>query len=79
MTPAIETAKQANVRFQTHKYEHDPATNSYGEEAAVKLGIDPERVFKTLVVTCDDKSLAVAVLPLYLTITKKETSRTDTH
>lgn len=64
MTPAIENVKKANIRFNIHEYHHDPASNSYGEEAAVKLGVDSLSVFKTLVVALDDKSLAVAVLPV---------------
>lgn len=64
MTPAIENVKKANIRFNIHEYHHDPTSNSYGEEAAVKLGVDSLSVFKTLVVALDDKSLAVAVLPV---------------
>ena len=64
MTPAIKTAKKANVIFHVHKYEHDPSSSSYGEEASSKLGIDADRVFKTLVVSIGDKEFAVAVLPV---------------
>jgi Cys-tRNA(Pro)/Cys-tRNA(Cys) deacylase len=46
-----------------HEYAHDPRTGSYGLEVAEKLGIDPARVFKTLVVSVDG-SLAVAVVPV---------------
>ena len=66
MTPAINTAKQANISFKTHSYEHDPKSASYGQEAADCLGIDGNRVFKTLVVCLDgnSKRLAVAVVPV---------------
>ncbi len=64
MTPAIETARRCGIPFHLHEYDHDPRAESYGEEAAVKLGVDPERVFKTLVVARDDGELAVAVLPV---------------
>lgn len=64
MTPAINSAKQANINFKIHEYDHDPSAESYGEEAAIKLGLDPNRVFKTLVVALDSKDLAVAVLPV---------------
>ncbi|WP_043315836.1 Cys-tRNA(Pro) deacylase [Microbulbifer sp. HZ11] len=64
MTPAIKAAEKANVTFQIHEYSHDPAAESYGLEAAEKLGLAPQRVFKTLVVSLDGKSLAVAVLPV---------------
>jgi len=45
-----------------HPYEHDPRAESYGLEAAEKLGVEPRRVFKTLVVTVDG-ALSVAILP----------------
>lgn len=64
MTPAIERAKKASISFQIHEYEHDPAADSYGEEAAEKLGVASDRVFKTLVVSHGAKDLAVAVLPV---------------
>jgi Cys-tRNA(Pro)/Cys-tRNA(Cys) deacylase len=64
MTPAINAAKQAKVPFRVHAYDHDPKAESYGEEAAEKLGLPLERVFKTLVVTLDARELAVAVAPV---------------
>ena len=64
MTPAINAAKHAKVPFNIHEYAHDPKAPSYGEEAAVKLGLPLERVFKTLVVSLDGKELAVAVVPV---------------
>jgi Cys-tRNA(Pro)/Cys-tRNA(Cys) deacylase len=62
-TPAIAAAEQARIAFSVHEYEHDPGAASYGLEAAEALGIDPSRVFKTLVVDLDG-SLAVAVVPV---------------
>ena len=46
-----------------HEYEHDPRASSYGLEAVEKLGLDPARVFKTLVADVDG-TLTVAVLPV---------------
>lgn len=63
MTPAINAAKKAKVRYTIHQYTHDPASDSYGVEAAEKLGVPPAQVFKTLVVSLDD-ALAVAVIPV---------------
>jgi Cys-tRNA(Pro)/Cys-tRNA(Cys) deacylase len=62
-TPAIATAERAGIRFALHEYEHDPAADSYGLEAAEKLGVDPARVFKTLVVSVGG-ALAVACVPV---------------
>ncbi|MES9946673.1 MAG: Cys-tRNA(Pro) deacylase [Candidatus Thiodiazotropha sp.] len=64
MTPAVNAAKKAGIKFRTHAYEHDSKHPSYGLEAAEKLGITPQRVFKTLVVQLDAKELAVAVVPV---------------
>ncbi|WOX06032.1 Cys-tRNA(Pro) deacylase [Microbulbifer pacificus] len=64
MTPAINSATKAKISYQIHEYSHDPAAESYGLEAAEKLGLDPKQVFKTLVVSLDGKSLAVAILPV---------------
>src|SRR5829696_5457457 len=61
-TPATRAAREAGVPFELHEYEHDPRAESYALEAAAALGIDPDRVFKTLVVTCDG-DLAVCIVP----------------
>ena len=64
MTPAIELAKQQGIAYTLHHYQHDPASVSYGLEAAEKLGLNPAQVFKTLVLQLDGKQLAVALLPV---------------
>jgi Cys-tRNA(Pro)/Cys-tRNA(Cys) deacylase len=64
MTPAINRAKKAKIQFKVHEYEHDKNTDSYGKEAAIKLNISQDRIFKTLVVSLDNKQLAVSVLPV---------------
>ena len=62
-TPAIAAATRAGVPFTVHEYAHDPRTESYGLEAVEKLGLDPARVFKTLVADVDG-ALTVAVVPV---------------
>ena len=64
MTPGILAAKKAGVPFTVHEYDHDPSAPSFGLEAAEKLGVPPERVFKTLVVALDGKELAVGIIPV---------------
>lgn len=64
MTPAIDKAKKLNLAFNIHQYTHDSNASSYGQEAADKLGIEPNRVFKTLVVSNPDGAMAVAVIPV---------------
>ena len=63
MTPASKLLKSRKIEFSIHEYEHDPAAKSFGLEAAEKLGLAVEEVFKTLMVT-DDKNYFVAVLPV---------------
>nr|WP_298056880.1 Cys-tRNA(Pro) deacylase [uncultured Halomonas sp.] len=62
MTPAINRVKHAGVAFHIHEYDHDAAAHSYGLEAAEKLGVAAEQVFKTLVVKLDGKQLAVGIV-----------------
>ena len=64
MTPAIDVLKKAAVAHQVLSYKHDPKSASYGLEAAEKLGIDPARVFKTLLAASDKGELLVAVVPV---------------
>ena len=62
-TPAIAAAARAGVAFAVHEYRHDPRAASYGLEAVEKLGLDPARVFKTLVADIDG-AMTVAVVPV---------------
>jgi Cys-tRNA(Pro)/Cys-tRNA(Cys) deacylase len=63
-TPALVAARRAGTVHRVHEYVHDPAAESYGLEAAEKLGVEPARVFKTLVVSVDGV-LTVAVVPVH--------------
>jgi len=62
-TPATVALAAAGTAYTLHAYEHDPASPSYGEEAAEALGVSPDRVFKTLVADVDGE-LTVAVVPV---------------
>ncbi len=61
-TPATRVVERAGIAHRVHEYVHDPAA-SYGLEAAERLGLEPERVFKTLVVDVDGR-LTVAIVPV---------------
>ena len=73
MTPAIRSLEAAGVAFTVLQYEHDSGA-PYGAEAAELLGLDPEQVFKTLVVSAD-AHLAVAVVPVSGQLSLKATAR----
>lgn len=75
MTPAINLAKQQKLDYTIHAYDHDASAESYGLEAAEKLGVSAERVFKTLVVTDDKGALAVAILPVENTLNLKKMAK----
>lgn len=62
-TPATAVLTAAGVPFVLHPYTHDPSAASYGTEAAEALGIEPARVFKTLMVEVEGR-LAVGVVPV---------------
>lgn len=44
-------------------YEHDPAVTDFGGEAAAALGVEPARVFKTLLAEVDG-ALVVGIVPV---------------
>jgi Cys-tRNA(Pro)/Cys-tRNA(Cys) deacylase len=62
-TPATALLSRSKIAFTLHPYEHDPRAQAYGEEAAEALGVDPARIFKTLIAAVDGK-LACAVVPV---------------
>jgi Cys-tRNA(Pro)/Cys-tRNA(Cys) deacylase len=62
-TPATALLTKAKVPFTLHPYEHDPRAQGYGEEAAQALGVDPARIFKTLIASVEGR-LACAVVPV---------------
>lgn len=64
MTPALDLLKKVCAEHRIHSYEHDPKAASYGLEAAEKLGLQPERVFKTLLAASERHELLVAVVPV---------------
>ncbi len=45
--------QQFGVSFAVHEFAHDPAERHYGKAAADALGVEEERVFKTLLASLD--------------------------
>jgi Cys-tRNA(Pro)/Cys-tRNA(Cys) deacylase len=62
-TPAITALRAAGAAFSVHEYAHDPRAASYGLEAAAALGVEAERVFKTLLADVDGE-LCVGIVPV---------------
>lgn len=62
-TPATALLERERVAFTLHAYAHDPRSQAYGAEASAALGVEPERLFKTLIGSVDG-TLACAVVPV---------------
>ena len=58
-----QTLEKNKIAFTIHEYEHDVNAKSFGLEAAEKLNLNVDEVFKTLMVT-DEKNYFIAVLPV---------------
>ena len=66
-TPATEALAAAGVAFTVTSYAHDPKERHFGDETIAVLGLDPARVFKTLLVDTHPggrPELAVGVVPV---------------
>ena len=74
-TPATRALTTAGIAFELHHYAHDPRVASYGLEAADALGVDPARVFKTLLASLDG-TLVVAIVPVGAQLDLKALART---
>lgn len=73
-TPATTALTGSGIDFVTHAYHHDPATESYGREAADALGVDAARIFKTLLASVDG-TLVVGIVPVLATLDLKSLAR----
>jgi Cys-tRNA(Pro)/Cys-tRNA(Cys) deacylase len=69
-TRAIDIVRRAGIDHRVHAYEsaepHGRARGTrpaFGPEAATALGVAPDRIYKTLVATVDDR-LVLAVVPV---------------
>jgi Cys-tRNA(Pro)/Cys-tRNA(Cys) deacylase len=60
-TPATAALERARVSYTLHPYAHDSRAGSYGEEAAALLGVDPHRIFKTLIAAVDNRLVCAVV------------------
>lgn len=77
-TPAVVFLHNAGVAFREAFYVHDDDVTNFGAEAAQALGVEPDRVFKTLLVCPADstagsssKTFGVVVLPVNRQVSMK--------
>lgn len=75
MTPAIKLLIKLKIPHSVHTYEHDPNHGAYGIEAAEKLGIDPAKVFKTLIIELDSGKFACAIIPVAESLNLKNAAK----
>lgn len=62
-TPATVALRAAGIPFTERGYAHDSGVTDYGREAAEALGVEPDRVFKTLLADVDGR-LVVGIVPV---------------
>ena len=66
-TPALLALDAAGVAFKVSEFHHEPGERNYGQVAAEALGVEPERVFKTLVANLTTEQgveQVVAIVPV---------------
>lgn len=74
MTPACNFLNKKKISYSVHEYEHDPNSTQFGLEAAEKLNLPPENVFKTLLVS-DEQQLYVTIIPVTHTLNLKKAAK----
>jgi Cys-tRNA(Pro)/Cys-tRNA(Cys) deacylase len=66
-TPATSLLRERGVEFTVHEFAHTSGDRNYGMAAAKSLGIEPDRVFKTLLATVEGlvaPGVAVGIVPV---------------
>ncbi len=71
-TPALVVLDAAAVQYRLHEFEADPTKRGFGQAAAMALGVELDRVFKTLIATVDDHDHVVAIVPVSGQLSLKE-------
>jgi len=63
-TPATKELARLDIPAELHSYDFDPGDLGIGEQAAMALGIEPDRLFKALIVMIDGGRPAMALTPV---------------
>ena len=70
-TRATQALEKLGVRFTLHTYDYDPDAESIGLQAAEALGVEPQRMLKTLMAEADGKPVC-AVVPADVEVSMKK-------
>jgi Cys-tRNA(Pro)/Cys-tRNA(Cys) deacylase len=60
-TRATQALSRLGVKFALHGYDYDPDADRIGLQAAEALGVEPQRLLKTLMAEVDGKPVCVVV------------------
>ena len=75
MTPAILALEAVNQPYRLLHYSHTGSGLGYGEEAVAELGLDPKKVFKTLLAELHNGEIVVCVVPVSFLLNLKALSK----
>ena len=73
-TPAVRVLEQSDTAFELHAYEADGGDRTFGEAVAAALGVEPQRVFKTLIATIDGAPV-VGIVPVSGNLSMRKLAR----
>ena len=74
-TPATRSLDAARIDYRLHAYDYDPDAANIGQHAAAATGIEPARMFKTLMLELDGKP-ACAIVPVARELALKKLAAT---
>jgi Cys-tRNA(Pro)/Cys-tRNA(Cys) deacylase len=72
-TPGLQELSVAGISFEVHPYEPGSG-ETYGEAVAAALGVDPDRLFKTLLADVDGEPV-VGIVPVSARLSTKALAR----
>ena len=78
MTPAINALKKAKIPFVMHQFDSAAEVKNFGDEAALKLGVAPQQMFKTLL-ACDETQPKVLNVALVSVVSHLDLKRLAKH
>ena len=70
ITPATKALDERGLSYTLHKFESS-TNRGFGQEASISMGIDPRRIFKTILFT-DSQEIVVGVSPVEWDISTKK-------